>query len=138
MYDCCVEALEVTLKAIRPGAHSEEVQSACQQVIDRWGYEPNFRKRIGYSVGVSYAPGWGEGHMMDLKHHDSRELRPGMVFHIVPALRQHREYGVGLSETVTVTETGVEVITNFPRELFVSGMKKKIKISEKEKSKKRR
>jgi len=138
MYDCCVEALEATLKAIRPGARSEEVQAACQGVIDRWGYEPNFRKRIGYSVGVGYAPGWGEGHMMDLKHHDSRELRPGMVFHIVPALRQYGEYGVGLSETVTVTETGVEVISNFPRELFISGTKKKKSVANKAKSRKRK
>jgi Xaa-Pro dipeptidase len=138
MYDACVEALEATLGAIRPGARSEEVQAACQGVIDRWGYEPNFRKRIGYGLGVGFAPGWGEGHIMDLKHHDSRVLRPGMVFHIVPALRQHREYGVGLSETVTVTESGVEVITNFPRELFISGMGKKKKVAEEAKGKKRR
>ena len=58
---------------------------------------------------------------MDIKHHDSRELRPGMVFHVVPAMRQHGEYGVGVSETVAVTEKGVEVITNFPRELFIAG-----------------
>jgi Xaa-Pro dipeptidase len=127
MYDCCVEALEATLGAIRPGARSEEVQAACQEVIDRWGYEPNFRKRIGYSLGIGFAPGWGEGHIMDLKHHDSRELRPGMVFHIVPALRDYGKFGVGLSETVTVTETGVEVITNFARGLFVGGKEKKPK-----------
>jgi Xaa-Pro dipeptidase len=125
MYDACVEALGATLGAIRPGARSEEVQAACQEVIDRRGYEPNFRKRIGYSLGIGFAPGWGEGHIMDLKHHDSRELRPGMVFHVVPALRQNGEYGVGLSETVTVTEKGVEVITNFPRELFIGGTGKK-------------
>jgi Xaa-Pro dipeptidase len=138
MYDACVEALEATIGAIRPGVRSEEVQAACQKVIDRRGYEPNFRKRIGYSLGVGFAPGWGEGHIMDLKHHDSRELRPGMVFHVVPALRQNREYGVGLSETVTVTETGVEVITNFPRELFISGAGKKRKVGAKAKGKKTR
>ena len=121
MYDCCVEALEATINAIRPGVRSEEVQAACQAVIDRWGYEPNFRKRIGYSLGVGFAPGWGEGSIMDIKHHDTRELRPGMVFHVVPALRDYGKFGVGLSETVTVTQTGVEVITNFPRDLFVSG-----------------
>ena len=124
MYDACVEALEATLGAIRPGARSEEVQAACQEVIDRWGYEPNFRKRIGYSLGAGFAPGWGEGHIMDLKHHDSRELRPGMVFHVVPALRQYREYGVGLSETVAVTEKGSEVLTDFSRKLFVAGAKR--------------
>jgi Xaa-Pro dipeptidase len=118
MYDACREALEATLAAIRPGARSQDVQAACQAVIDRHGYEPNFRKRVGYSIGVGFAPGWGEGHIMDLKHHDTRELRPGMVFHVVPAMRQNEEYGVGVSETVAVTEKGAEVLTSFPRDLF--------------------
>jgi Xaa-Pro dipeptidase len=121
MYGTCREALEATLAAIRPGARSLDVQAACQAVIDRHGYEPNFRKRVGYSIGVGFAPGWGEGHIMDLKHHDTRELRPGMVFHVVPAMRQHGEYGVGVSETVAVTEQGAEVLTSFPRDLFVKG-----------------
>jgi Xaa-Pro dipeptidase len=121
MYDACRESLEATLAAIRPGARSLDVQAACQAVIDRHGYEPNFRKRVGYSVGVGIAPDWSEGYIMDLKHHDERELRPGMVFHVVPALRQHREYAVGVSETVAVTEKGADVLTSFPRELFVRG-----------------
>jgi len=121
MYDACREALEATLAAIRPGVRSQDVQAACQEVIDRRGYEPNFRKRVGYSIGVGFAPGWGEGHIMDLKHHDSRALRPGMVFHVVPAMRQNGEYGVGVSETVAVTGQGAEVLTSFSRELFVRG-----------------
>jgi Xaa-Pro dipeptidase len=121
MYDTCVEALEATMAAIKPGVLSEDVQAACQAVIDKRGYEPNFRKRIGYSVGVGFAPGWGEGHIMDIKHHDDRELKPGMVFHLVPALRQSWKFGVGLSETVTVTDSGIEVLTNYSRDLFVRG-----------------
>ncbi|MBI4279998.1 MAG: aminopeptidase P family protein [Armatimonadetes bacterium] len=120
-YDACREALEATLAAIRPGVRSLDVQAACQAVIDRHGYEPNFRKRVGYSVGVGFAPSWGEGQIMDLKHHDERELRPGMVFHVVPALREHRTFAVGVSETVTVTEKGCEILTSFPRDLFVRG-----------------
>jgi Xaa-Pro dipeptidase len=121
MYDACREALEATLAAIRPGARSQDVQAACQTVIDRHGYEPNFRKRVGYSIGVGFAPGWGEGHIMDLKYHDTRELQPGMAFHVVPAMRRNGEYGVGVSETVAVTETGAEVLTSFSRELFERG-----------------
>jgi len=121
MYDVCRESLEATLAAVRPGVRSEEVMAACQEVIDRNGYEPTFRKRVGYSIGVGFAPGWGEGHVMDLKHYDKRELKAGMVFHAVPAMRQHREYGVGVSETFAVTETGVEVFSAFSRELFVRG-----------------
>jgi Xaa-Pro dipeptidase len=119
MYDACVEALEATMAAIKPGVRSEEVQAACQAVIDKRGYEPNFRKRVGYSVGVGFAPGWGEGHIMDIKHHDKRELKPGMVFHVVPALRKDWEFGVGVSETVAITDSGIEVLTNFSRDLFV-------------------
>ena len=44
-------------------------------------------------------------------------LRPGMTFHVVPTV-----FGAGigmcLSETVAVTERGVEVVTRFPRELI--------------------
>lgn len=121
MYDACVEALDETMAAIKPGVLSEEVQAACQAVIDNRGYEPNFRKRIGYSVGVGFAPGWGEGHIMDIKHHDNRELKPGMVFHLVPALRQSWKFGVGLSETIAVTDSGIEILTNYSRDLFVRG-----------------
>lgn len=118
MYATCVEALEATIAAVRPGVRSADVQAACQAIVDRNGYESNFRKRIGYSVGVGYPPTWGEGYIIDLKHHDDRELREGMVFHIPPALREHQQYGVGVSETVAVTGRGAEVITNFSRELF--------------------
>ena len=119
MHDTCVEALEATIAAIRPGVTSAEVQGVAQGIIDRAGYGPNFRKRIGYSVGGGFPPTWGEGHIMDIKHNDERPLRPGMVFHIPPALREHREFCMGVSETVVVTEQGAETLTSFSRELFV-------------------
>ena len=121
MHDACKEAMEAAIEAIKPGARSRDVQEACQKVIDARGFEPHFRKRVGYGLGVGYPPTWGEGHIIDLKHHDERVLQPNMVFHVVPALREHGEYGVGTSETVAVTELGHEVITDFPTELYIRG-----------------
>ena len=121
MYEACKESMEAAIEAIKPGARSRDVQEACQKVIDARGFEAHFRKRVGYGLGVGYPPTWGEGHIIDLKHHDERELRAGMVFHLVPALRENGEYGVGTSETVAVTESGHEVITDFSRELFIRG-----------------
>ena len=121
MYEACTEALESAIEAVKPGVQSRDVQEACQKVIDARGYEPHFRKRVGYGLGVGYPPTWGEGHIIDLKHHDERVLQPNMVFHVVPALRENGEYGVGMSETVAVTDSGHEVITNFSRDLFVRG-----------------
>ena len=120
MYEACVSALEATLEATKPGARSQDVQKAAQDVINFYGYEENFRKRVGYCFGVGFPPDWGQGYIMDLKHHDERELKTGMVFHIAPALREMGKFGAACSETVAVTGNGVEVITNFPRDLFIS------------------
>ena len=34
-----------------------------------------------------------------------------MVFHFLPAVFEYREYGIGLSETVLITENGPQVLT---------------------------
>ncbi len=112
MYDVCVEALAACIAAIKPGVYAEVPHRACQAVVDRAGYTENFRKRAGYSVGVSFPPDWGEGHIVSLSEGDKTILQPGMVFHIPPALRKYGEYGVGVSETVLVTEEGCQIVTN--------------------------
>jgi Xaa-Pro dipeptidase len=119
MSETIVAALDAAIAAIRPGVTSGSVDAACREVLEQAGYEPYFRKRTGYSVGVAFAPDWGEGHITSLRRDDPTVLEPGMVFHIPPALRVPGEYGVGFSETVLVTGSGSEVLTNFPRELYV-------------------
>ena len=119
MYDTCSRALDAAIAAVRPGVTSGAVHDACQRVIDDAGFEPNFRKRLGYSIGVGFAPGWGEGAFLELGKGDPTVLEPGMVFHMPPALRIYAEVGVGCSETIAVTEEGAEVLSDFPRELAV-------------------
>jgi Xaa-Pro dipeptidase len=119
MYDACNRALDAAIAVIRPGVTAGSVHAACQQVIDDAGFEANFRKRLGYSVGVGFAPDWGEGHFLHLSRDDPTVLAPGMVFHMPPALREYSVAGLGCSETVAVTSDGVDVITNFPRELAI-------------------
>lgn len=119
MYDACSRALDAAIAAIRPGAIAGDVHAACQHVIDEAGFEANFRKRLGYSVGVGFAPDWGEGHFLHLSKDDPTVLEAGMVFHMPPALREYGVVGVGCSETVAVVPDGVDVITNFPRELAI-------------------
>ena len=114
-----IEALKAAIAAIRPGVTSGAVDAACRELLEDAGYEPYFRKRTGYSVGVAFAPDWGEGHIVSLRRDDPTVLEAGMVFHIPPALRVPRQYGLGFSETVLVTEKGCEVLTQFPLELHV-------------------
>lgn len=118
MEKTCREALQAALDAIRPGVACEEVHRACQSVIDRAGYTDNFRKRTGYSVGVSFAPDWGEGGILSLYTGVATALQPGMTFHIPPALRVYGQFTVGVSETIVVTETGCRVLGAVPRPIL--------------------
>jgi Xaa-Pro dipeptidase len=117
MYQTCVDALAACIEAVKPGVTAETPHLACQAVIDKAGYTANFRKRAGYSVGVSFPPDWGEGHIVSLAKGNQTILQPGMVFHIPPALRKHGEYGVGVSETVLVTDRGCERLTHLNQDL---------------------
>ena len=118
MEKVCQEALQAALDAIEPGAPCEAPHLACQRVIDRAGYTDNFRKRTGYSVGISFAPDWGEGSILSLYTGVTTPLQPGMTFHIPPALRIYGEFTVGVSETVVVTETGHQVLGTVERPLL--------------------
>ncbi len=51
---------------------------------------------------------------MSLQKDDPTALKPGMTFHMPPALREGGRYGFGVSETVLVTEDGCEILTIFP------------------------
>ncbi|MDB5053366.1 MAG: peptidase [Bacilli bacterium] len=117
--EVCIEALNAAIEVIRPGVTAGEVDEACRGTIERAGMYEQFRKRTGYSIGIAFAPDWGEGHIMSLQRNDQRVLQPGMVFHIPPALRVPNSYGIGFSETLLVTETGCEVLTKLPRELTI-------------------
>jgi Xaa-Pro dipeptidase len=113
----CQEGLDAALDAIRPGALCEAPHNACQKIIDRAGYTENFRKRVGYSIGISFAPDWGEGGILNLYTGVTTELKPGMTFHLPVALRIYGQFTVGVSETVVVTETGCKALCAVDRTL---------------------
>lgn len=117
MEKVCQEALAASLDAIRPGEPCEVAHIACQAVIDRAGHTDAFRKRTGYSIGISFAPDWGEGGILSLYTGVKTLLQPGMTFHIPPALRIYGRFTVGVSETVVVTETGHRALGTIPRPL---------------------
>jgi Xaa-Pro dipeptidase len=114
-----IEALETIIGTIRPGVTSGAVDEAGRNVVERAGLGKYWLHRTGYSIGIGFPPGWGEGHILDLKPHDERRLEPGMTFHLVPLLLLPGTGAMGFSETVLVTKTGCEVLTRVPRRLLV-------------------
>jgi Xaa-Pro dipeptidase len=119
MMDCSLMALDAALAEIRPGVACSAPHEAAQRVIDAAGYTAAFRKRIGYSMGVAFAPDWGEGGILSLFSGVARIIEPGMVFHLPATLRSYGVWTVGASETVIVTDTGGEPLSNLPRDLTI-------------------
>jgi Xaa-Pro aminopeptidase len=118
MEKTCQEGLQAAIEAIRPGQTCEAPHLACQQVIDRAGFTDNFKKRAGYSIGIAFAPDWGEGGILSLYTGVTAELKPGMTFHIPVALRVYGQFTVGVSETVVVTETGCRALSAIDRPIL--------------------
>ncbi|MDU1847622.1 M24 family metallopeptidase [Niallia alba] len=113
--DVVVEGLNATLDAIKPGLTCEEVESVWSKTIAKSGFEKE--SRIGYSMGLNYPPDWGE-HTASLRQGDQTILQPNMTFHLIPGIWLD-QYGIEVSESFRVTETGCEVFANFPRELII-------------------
>jgi ectoine hydrolase len=113
--EALIEGIAAGLDAARPGRTCEDIARAFFAVLARFGIEKE--SRCGYAIGLSYPPDWGE-RTMSLRPGDRSELRPGMTFHFMPGL-WFDDWGMEISESIVITETGVETLANVPRQLFV-------------------
>ncbi len=118
LFDLCRRAFDAALEKMEPGVPAEDVDHAARKIIDDAGYGDKFRHKCGYSIGVALPPDWSEARAMMLRGGETRPLEPGMIFHVLPAVFEYMEYGIGVSETVLITENGHEVLTGVEQKLF--------------------
>jgi Xaa-Pro dipeptidase len=118
MSDATISGLNRILETMKPGVTCGEVAEAWAREIVKHGF-PRPHKRAGYSIGISFPPDWGEGHVLSFRYDEKRPLEPGMVFHTPSSIRDEGVCLVGNSETILVTERGCEALTSFPRQHFV-------------------
>jgi Xaa-Pro dipeptidase len=117
--EACIGAVDAALEFIRPGVTAHEADLAARAVTTKAGFADYYRNRLGYSIGINYPPDWGEGEIISLRQGEHRELQPGMTFHMPPLCLKYREFGIGFSETIVVTETGCRRLSKLPREIVV-------------------
>ena len=97
--------------AIRPGAACSDVDKAVRAYYDAHDLWPHWRHHTGHAIGLRYH----EGPFLDSGDHT--EIRPGMVFTVEPGLYSPELGGFRHSDTVLVTEDGIEILTYYPRDL---------------------
>ncbi|WP_250536435.1 ectoine hydrolase DoeA [Caballeronia sp. AZ10_KS36] len=110
-----IEGIEAGLAAAKPGNKTEDIAHAFFAVLRKSGIEKD--SRCGYPIGASYPPDWGE-RTMSLRPGDKTVLEPGMTFHFMPGLWLD-DWGLEITESILITDTGVETFCNTPRKLFV-------------------
>lgn len=110
-----VQGIADTLAAIKPGITCEEVERVWAGSIAKSGFIKD--SRVGYSMGLNYPPDWGE-HTASLRPGDKTIMQPNMTFHFMPGIWLE-DCGVDISESIRITDNGVETFTNFPRKLLV-------------------
>jgi len=117
--EACIDAVAAALETIKPGVTPHEADTAARAVTQKAGFGDYHRNRLGYSIGVSYPPDWGEGEIISLRQDEHRPLQKGMTFHMPPLCLKYREYGIGFSESIVVTENGCESFSKLSREVIV-------------------
>ncbi|MDX1654866.1 MAG: M24 family metallopeptidase [Candidatus Competibacteraceae bacterium] len=110
-----VEGINAALEVVKPGATCEQVEAAWRKTIAKHGIKKE--SRIGYSMGLNYPPDWGE-HTASIRPGDKTVLQPNMTFHMIPGIWME-DWGIEISESFAVTETGYELLAKVPRQLFV-------------------
>ncbi|TXH85338.1 MAG: M24 family metallopeptidase, partial [Rhizobium sp.] len=110
-----LEGMEAGLAAAKPGNACEDIANSFFAVLKKYGIVKD--NRTGYSIGLSYPPDWGE-RTMSLRPGDRTELQPGMTFHFMTGLWLET-MGMEITESIVITESGVECLSNVPRQLVV-------------------
>ena len=118
-FQVVIDAFQACVDAIRPGAVAADVDAAARAVVAGSGFGGTQASRVAYSVGIAVPPDWGEGNILSIKPREERTLQANMTFHLLPWVQIPGKGGVGCTETIRVTETGAELLTDLPRELFV-------------------
>ncbi len=102
---------DTAFAAMVPGATCAEVDRAVRAYYEKHQLMPYWKHHTGHAIGLRYH----EGPFLDLG--DSTELVPGMVFTVEPGLYAPELGGFRHSDTVLITEEGLEILTYYPRDL---------------------
>ncbi|MGF1702834.1 ectoine hydrolase DoeA [Photobacterium makurazakiensis] len=114
--EALIAGLEAGLEAAKPGNRCADIANALNSTLAKFGFDRG-GARCGYPIGLSYPPDWGE-RTMSLRDSDDTILQPGMTFHFMPGLWLEN-WGIETTESIVITETGVEVLCDLPRHLMV-------------------
>ena len=107
------QASEAAIAKVRPGVLLSDLDRTARKVIEDGGFGPYFTHRLGHGCGLDcHEP-------PDVSGASHEALEAGMIFSIEPGIYLPGEFGVRIEDLVLVTETGCEVLNQYPKDLQV-------------------
>lgn len=107
-----IEIQDQAVSEVAPGVPATVPDRIYREGVLGAGLRETYTNKTFYSVGLMLAPVGGEP--LEAAPGCTWTFQPGMVFHTYVLAR-----GFGMSETILVTDSGHERLTNFPRQLFI-------------------
>lgn len=110
-YNHAVELQSVVFNSIKPGKKCSDVDNEVMKYYEENNLMDYWRHHTGHALGI----GAHEAPFFDIG--DDTIIEPGMVFSVEPGIYVKDLGGFRLSDTVLVTEHGIEMITYYPKEI---------------------
>jgi len=124
VYHAVLEAQNAAIAASKAGVRAGDIDAAARQALGRHDLAKAFGHSTGHGLGVEIheAPRVGPRReaTADAPAPPDDLIEPGMVFTIEPGAYIPGWGGVRIEDDVLVTEEGVEMLTNVPRQLRAS------------------
>ena len=118
----CLEALERSVAAVKPGVPASELHKISCDVFEEHGYPTLRSKQPGEVLQDGFYHSLGHGVGLEVHEEPSLgrgpgELVAGDVIAVEPGLYRNGYGGCRLEDLVLVTENGGEVLTDYPYDL---------------------
>jgi Xaa-Pro aminopeptidase len=111
LFDHMLGARAAAFDTLRPGARCADVDAAVMRYFEEHDLLPYWRQHTGHAIGLRNH----EAPFLDVG--DPTPVEPGMVFTIEPGVYDPEIGGFRHSDTVAVTEDGIDVLTDYPTDL---------------------
>lgn len=105
IHSIVAESQRAGIAAVREGVTAESIDTACRKVIQRYGYAEYFTHSTGHGVGLD---------IHELPYVGPKSgtiLKAGMILTVEPGIYLPKKFGVRIEDTLLVTKTGFEILT---------------------------
>jgi len=109
------EGMFEVINSLKAGVITSDVHSAWQKVLNKYNLVK--KSRIGYSIGLSYSPDWGE-HTISFRAGEKNAVPENAVVHIILGMWM-KGWGMELSETLHVRSKDCKKLSNFPQHVHL-------------------